>query len=162
MKKILMSLFLVFMTFSLFSQDREHRTEKEIEKYYYEATNDYFVHSYDSAIVKLDILDFLYEDNSNIKFFLGMCYFFKADFNKSIAYYEQSLTDVEYTHDYQNGKYTPHIVYFYLGFANEKIGDNVDAIWYYEEYMKLEKDKGVIFNIEDRIEVIKLVYNIRN
>jgi len=160
MKKILMSLLLVFMAFSLYGQDREHKTEKEIEKYYYNATDDYFEHQYDSAIIKLDVLDFLYEENSNIKFFLGMCYFFKSDFNKAINYYELSLENVAYTNNYQNGKYTPHVVYFYLGFANEKIGDNKDAIWYYKKYIELEKDKDIIFNTEDRIEIIKLVYNI--
>ena len=158
MKRIFLSFLLVFMTFSLFSQER--KVEKEIDNFYYDATDDYFRHSYDSAINKLEILDFLYEDNSNFKFFLGMCYFFKSDFNKAIIYYEQSLKDVSYTNNYQNGKYTPHIVYFYLGFANEKKGDIKDAIWYYQQYIKMEKNKDIIFNIENRIEIIKLLHNI--
>jgi tetratricopeptide (TPR) repeat protein len=160
MKKIILSLIMSLMFFSLFCQDRERKTEKEIMRFYYDATDDYFFHEYDSAIYKLDILDFLYEENANIKYFLGMCYFFKSDFEKAIKYFKQSEKDVIYTNDYQNGIYSPHVMYFYLGFASEKQGNIQDAIKYYEKYIEYEKKKEIIFNIEDRIEIIKLLHKI--
>lgn len=162
MKRFLLILVVAFMSLTLMGQDKERKTEREIINFYYEATDNYFYHEYDSAIVKLDILNFLYEENSNIKFFLGMCYFFKADFEKAITYYEQSTADVIYTNDYQNGKYTPHIVYFYLGYAYEKQGNILDAIFYYEKYIEYEKDKDIIFNTEDRIKIMKLLHKIEN
>ena len=160
MKRILLSFLLVFITFSLFSQER--KVERDIDKFYYDATDDYYRHLYDSAIVKLEILDFLYEDNSNFKFFLGMCYFFKSDFDKAIIYYEQSLVDVKCINNYQNGIYTPHIVYFYLGFSYEKKGNILDAIKYYDKYIEMEKNKDVIFNVENKIKTTKILHNINN
>ena len=148
------------MTLSIFGQDNDKKAEKEIEKFYYEATDDYYGHSYDTAIKKLEVLDFLYEDNANIDYFLGMCYFFKADFEKAIIHYEQSMHNVIYTNDYQNGKYAPHVMYFYLGYAYEKQGNMKDAIFFYETYIKYERNKKIIFNTTDRIKILKLIYNI--
>jgi tetratricopeptide (TPR) repeat protein len=160
MKKLLLSILLIFSTILVIGQDKDRKAEKEIDNYYFEATNDYFVHEYDSAIYKLDILDFLYEDNSNIKFFLGMCYFFKGDFKTAIEYYENSLENVIYTMNYQNGKYAPHIVYFYLGYSYEKIGDKQSAIYSYNEFIKFEKKMDIILNTNDKIQTLKLLNNI--
>jgi len=161
MKKILMSILLVVASVVLLhGQSTEKNVEKAIDSFYFEATDYYFMHQYDSAILKLDILDFLYEDNSNIKFFLGMCYFFKQDFDKSILYYESSLGSVEYSTFYQNGVYTPHIVYFYMGYAYEKKGNINRAIESYEEYIKYERDKEIIYNTKEKVEAMKLFHNI--
>lgn len=162
MKKIILSIFLTFIMFLAFGQNKERKVEKEINQFYYEATDDYFVHQYDSAIYKLNILDFLYEDNSNVKYFLGMSYFFKSEFNTAITYFEKSLVDVSYTHDYQNGKYTPHIVYFYLGFSYEKQGNTEAAIDSYEDFIKYEKNGEVINNTKEKIKAMKLIHNIND
>jgi tetratricopeptide (TPR) repeat protein len=158
MKKILLIIIGILFTLVLYSQDRERKIEKEIDLYYFNATDYYFFHEYDSAIIKLDVLDFLYEENSNIKFFLGMCYFFKGDFQNSIKYLEQ-VNDVIYTMDYQNGKYAPHITYFYLAFSYEKMGKINDAIENYGKYMVYEKEENIIVNTAKKIETLKLIYN---
>lgn len=160
MRKIILFIVAIMISVTIIGQVKDRKVEKEIQQYYYNATDDYYTHMYDSAIYKLDILDFLYGDNANIKFYLGMCYFFKSDFNTSIPYFEKSLTDVIYTHDYQNGKYAPHIVYFYLGFAYEKQGNIIAAIYAYDDYIKYEHDKNIIYNVEDKIKAMKLQYNI--
>jgi len=139
---------------------QEKKVEKEIDRFYFNAAENYYLQEYDSAIVKFDILDFLYEDNSNIKYFLGMCYFFKSEFNTAITYYEESLIDVEYTNEYQNGKYAPHVVYFYLAYCYEKIGQFEAAINAYDDYINYEKNKEIIYNTKKRIEIIKLFHNL--
>jgi len=160
MKKILLFIVAIMISVTMIGQKNDRKVEKEIEHYYYDATDSYFTHQYDSAIYKLDILDFLYEDNSNVKFFLGMCYFFKSDFNTAITYFEHSLVNVAYTHDYQNGKYAPHIVYFYLGFSYEKTGNTKASIYAYEDYIKYEREKNIIYNMEDKIKAMELIHNI--
>lgn len=162
MKKILFLLVGIIISMSILAQDRgDRKAEKEIDKYYFNATNHYFFHQYDSAIIKLDILDFLYEDNSNIKFFLGMCYFFKGDFDKAIECYEDAVDigNIFYMVDYQNGKYTPHVIYFYLAFSYEKTGNIDNAIKYYIKYRDLEKEENIKFNMDEKIEMLKLIYN---
>ena len=156
-----MSILLVISSVVLLQgQSNDRRVGREIDDFYFEATDAYFSHQYDSAIYKLDILDFLYEDNPNIKFFIGMCYFFKEEFDKSIPYYESSLESVEYSTFYQNGKYTPHIVYFYLGYVYEKKGNIQRSIECYEDYIKYERDKDIIYNMKDKIKAMKLFHNI--
>jgi tetratricopeptide (TPR) repeat protein len=161
MKKIILIAIGILITFILFGQDKGYRkTEKEINKFYFEATSLYFFHEYDSAIIKLDILDFLYEENSNIKFFIGMCYFFKSDFEKAVDYYEQCKEDdIFYILDYQTGKYVPHIIYFYLAFSYEKLGRIDDAIRIYKKYIDLEKREIIIYNTNKKIEMLNLIYN---
>lgn len=158
MKKILLFVILMFTITLLTGQDRKVR--KEIDKFYLEATNNYYNNEYDSAIVKLDILDFLYEDNSNVKYFLGMCYFFKSDYKTAITHFEKSLIDVTYINDYENGKYAPHVVYFYLGFSYELEGYKIKAIESYENYIKYERDPKIIYNMIDKIDSIKKFHEI--
>lgn len=163
MKKILLFFIGVVLSVCIFAQDRgDRKAEKQIDKYYFKATDNYFFHKYDSAIEKLEILDFLYEDNSNLKFFLGMCYFFKGDFEKAIEYYSNAIlyNDIIYTLDYQNGKYAPHVIYFYMGFSKEKIGDVEGAIKSYEKYIELEREVNIIYNTKERIKTLKLIYGI--
>jgi tetratricopeptide (TPR) repeat protein len=161
MKRILLIAITILITLVSFGQDKgDRKAEKEIDKFYFKATDLYFFHEYDSAIIKLDILDFLYEENSNIKFFIGMCYFFKSDFEKAVKYYEQcKQEDIIYTMNYQNGKYVPHVVYFYLAFSYEKLGKIDDAIRIYKKYMELEKEENIIFNTSKKIEMLNLIYN---
>jgi len=160
MKKILISFLLILSVVLLQGQDNERKVKKEINDFYFNATDYYFTHQYDSAIQKLDILDFLYEDNSNVKFFIGMCYFFKQEFDTALSYYEDALEYVEYSTFYQNGKYTPHVVYFYMGYAYEKQGRFECAVDAYENYIKYEHNKDIIYNIKSKVEYIKLLHNI--
>jgi tetratricopeptide (TPR) repeat protein len=156
MKKII--LFFIFIFSLYFSYGQEIDIEKN--KLYLDAIDLYFEYQYDSAIIKFEEIYSVYSDDDNLNFLLGMCYFFKGDFEKAILHYKQSLNIVFYIDRYQINKYSPEIVYFYLGFAYEKIEDYNNAIYYYESYIETEKDENIIYNTEKRINLLKIKYNI--
>lgn len=159
MKKTLLFFIIILISVSSYSQDR--KMKRNFNKQYYEATDEYFYHNYDSAIIMLDNLNFL-EENSNIKYFIGMCYFFKTDYKTALMYYEDAIFtgNIIYTTNYQNKKYAPHTIYFYMGYSYEKVGEYNNAIIVYEKYISLERNNKIIYNTEKRIEYLKIIHNL--